>query len=194
MNNQALSDDITKRTALLDKLHQITFAAFLTVLCSESALELTTFTSEGISYQWIGYDDWNVYKLAPCHPEKWQEIISAITTNTLSSSHLTGTCFERLIDSTIGQDTAANYSSLLSGLLEIPTAPTDAFYCYYDSDEQTFIFATNQDDLKSILANTFVADTPQSDIATDDLEFWLDRYEDEGHKIPCYFFGHQQSN
>lgn len=188
MNNQTPKDDASNRNDLLDRLHQITFAAFLTVLSSEDALELTTLTSEGISYQWIGYDDWTVYKLALCHPQKWQEISSAIASNTLSLSHLAGTSFERLIKSTIGQNEATSYSSLLSGLLEIPTVPSETLYCYYYPDEQVFSFAKNLDDLKVILAKVYIAETPWSDMDTDDLEFWLDRYEDEGHEIPCYSF------
>ena len=49
-----------------------------------------------------------------------------------------------------------------------------------------FSFATNLDDLRASLTKAYITDTPWSDMDTNDLEFWLDRYEDEGHEVPCF--------
>ena len=49
-----------------------------------------------------------------------------------------------------------------------------------------FSFTTNLDDLRAILTKAYITDIPWSDIDTDDLEFWLDKYEDEGYDIPCF--------
>lgn len=66
------------RDELLSKLKGIKFAVFMTVLPTEMCLEIETMTAEGVGYQWIGYDDWQVFGLRNSRPEQLRIITKKI--------------------------------------------------------------------------------------------------------------------
>ena len=177
-----------KRYELLKEAGRIVFAAFLTALTSEYCFELITLNTKGTSYQWIGYDEWTVFKLEPCDKEKWAEIRSKIREEMLFYSDLEGTQFKDLVDSTIGDSSTVDYSSMFSSLLYLSDLCNSSLFCYYDSDEHSFSFTTNQNDLKTLLASVYPADTEWSELETTELEGWLERYQEEGQEIPCIYF------
>ena len=185
-----IKDQDHKREELLEELHGITFAAFLTDLVSEYCYELITLTSEGMTYQWIGYNDWNIYRLQSCSLEKWADIREKIRNGALTRSDIENTQFIKLMNCTIGSDETKELSKTFSRLLDMPSDLCDELYCYFDSDDRELCFAPNQEDLIKVLAEKYgsYADTEWSDMDTDDLENWAERYRDEGQDLPCVFF------
>ena len=182
-------DDSLKKAELLEKLQSITFGVILTDLVSEYCFELITMTSAGTSYQWIAYDDWNVYRLKLCTRESWLRIREKIKNKTLNILDLEGTEFKDLLNSTIREGEDINYTEKLSGLLELSQDHEDEIYCCFSPEEKTFRFASNQDDLKKILASEYCySDSLWNDMELGDLENWLERYEEEGQEIPCTYF------
>lgn len=192
MNHEKARED-NKRIELLRKLSNITFAAFLTILTSEGCLELLTFTSEGTKYQWIGYDDWNVFRLKLCCKEKISEIKFKIIAGSLSIADLVETEFIDLIEATVGRNAALSYSEAFSDLVKYSDEQLlDELYCYYDKCNTNFTFSVTQSDLKKVLAEAYLADTVWSDMGTDELESCLEKYHEEGLELPCVHFDNEE--
>ena len=181
-----------KRTGLLKQLHSITFGAILTNLVSECCFELIILTSEGIRYQWIGYDEWPIYVLEPFEEEKWARIREKIQEETLTIHDLDETPLKTLLDSNTVVKADKKCAELLSGILELPAQLDGEIYCFFDSEKCSFSFAPDQERIKLILANEYSeVDTIWSDLATEELLIWVKRYEEEAQTIPGTLLGNQ---
>jgi len=178
----------TTRNDLLRELHNITCAVFMTDLVSEYCFEITVLTSVGVLYRWIGYTEWTVYKLKLCTENQWTMIRMKTQNGTLTRTDLIGTQFDNLLNATIEHNDNLDYSVLLSGLLNVPQQGQNELYCYYDPYECSFTFAADQDELKKILSNIYVADSSWEDMDTEELAGWLKKYKEEGQGIPCTYF------
>ena len=177
----------TEREELLDQLGNIRFAVFMTALTSEMCLEVIILNAQGLSYSWIGYDEWNVYKLSFTNNNRQMDIKNMIQTNSLKSSDLQHTAFEPLISHILGEvEPDYNCSELLSGLLKQKDIFSNSIYCYYDCDNSQIEFFKDQTELSEYLACIYTtADKRWNDMETDELRYWKDRLESEGHNIPC---------
>ncbi len=180
----------TERAELLSKLEGISFAVFMTVLSEEMALEIETMSSEGTSYQWIGYDDWNVYKLNTCGADRWSEIMEKLESNELTAKDLDGTDLGRLV-SILTSDEYLNeeFSTLLAGLIDISSEVKDTFYCY--CEDGTAQFFSSIGELKAALQDAYPASSSWEDMSTDELRSWFKRYEDEGDSFPAIEFSEE---
>ncbi len=177
----------TEREALLDQLGNIRFAVFMTALTSEMCLEVIILNEQGLSYSWIGFDEWNVYKLSFSNYSRQMDIKNKIQTNSLKSSDLQHTAFEPLISQILGEvEPDYNCSELLSSLLKQKDNISNPIYCYYDCDNSRIEFFKDQTELSEYLARIYTAtDKRWNDMETDELRYWKDRLESEGYNIPC---------
>lgn len=176
------------REQLLNQLHKITFAAFLTDLISEYCYELIVYTAKGTDYSWISYDEWTAFEVQPIEEAKWDEIRKKIQNAELKKEDLEHTQLVQIINNTVG-DKTVNWSERLTGLLQLPSILQNAFYCYYDPIKQSFTFTETQDELKQVLAEAYAdVRTLWEDMDTGDLESCLYSYEEEGQEIPCIVF------
>ncbi len=189
MNNQNDTDK-TERAELLSKLKSITFAAFMTVLTEEMSLEIETMNSEGTSYQWLGYDEWNVYSLKTGDRKQWSEILKKLSNRQLKVKDLGETDLYMLV-TTIDEDVEedSDCSLLLEGLLCVSEEITESFYCYYDCrSEDRPRFFSSQKGLKAVLKDAFPASILWDEMETADLRRWWERYEAEGAYMPVISF------
>ena len=186
-----MSDRIKNHTReeLLSNLKDITFAVFMTVLPTEMCLELETMTAEGVGYQWIGYDDWQVFGLRKCSATQWRSIVEKISEKTLSADDIVDTDLGRLVDSIAPLlDEDPNCSAILSGLCSIEPSAGELFYGFFDGNAIRFF--TSQNDLREALQTTFaIVKTKWEDLDISFLEYWWDRYESEGNGLPLITFG-----
>ena len=179
----------TKREELIKKLKDVIFGAHITVLPSEMCLEIITMTSEGTSYRWISYDEWNVFELQPCDSLRWGLIKGKIENNELLSSDFVNTDFEKLINN-LEIDDSASFSTLFSDLLANEFCASDTLYCFYNDVEQTLHFFPNKKALAEALSYIFVdCDTAWEEMETETLEEWVAGYEDGLYDIPCLSLG-----
>lgn len=174
------------REELLSKLKSITFAAFMTALTTEMCIELVTMTPKGVCTRWIGYNDWNVFVLDSCFPEKWSEIRNKITSRYLLLEDLKGTQLYRLVHILKPEtDDGTDCSTFLSGLLDLPVHITESYYCFCDEDAGELTFFTDIENLKGALQSSMsYIDSAWDDMTTGELEMWWDRYEEEGENLP----------
>ncbi len=174
-----------KREELLEKLHEVTFAAFLTDLVTEECIEAITMTASGTNCRWMGYDEWKVYEIRPCGSGTWTEIREKIRDGVLTASDLKGTDLGRVLKDAADVDC----SRFFSGLLDLPGECPEVLYCYCASEEEPLSFFTDQEQLGRALAEVFSeVDTTWEEMETEDLQDWLDQYEEEGEEIPCLSF------
>ena len=179
--------EVDERAELLLKLEDITLAVFMTVLPSEMALEIETMTSEGTSYQWIGYDDWNVYCLYKCDTEQWEKILSLLESKTLLVKDLDDTDLGKFVSKIEPEaDIESNCSSLLAGLLKVASDIDSKFYCYCENDIPQFF--SSIENLKAGIKDNFPANTYWDDMDTDRLRDFLERYEEDGDSFPVITF------
>ena len=176
------------RQALLDRLHQVHFAAFLTALTAEMCIELQTINSEGISCSWIAYDDWNVYELRSCSQEKWDEIRNKINREDLTLSDLEGTDFEAVLRSVEDIRGEVDCSVLLNDLLREEFEKPIISYCIYDYSSNALNLFSTEEALKIFLGNYYPCDCSWEKLDTDELKYWLELYENEGQSVPCCRF------
>ena len=172
------------RDELLDKLHGITFCASLTALTSEECLEVEILTGDGVSYSWIGYDEWFVYELKKIEKNKWNFILGKLLSRTLSREDLQGTDLYRLLES---QDESVDLIEFFKTLKNFPEEVSEDFYCVCGEGEPP-VFYESQEIMAKDLKETY------SDIVNvwenmneDELEHWLQVYE-QCDGIPCCYF------
>ncbi len=178
-----------KREELLEKLHEVTFAAFLTDLVTEECIEAITMTARGTNCRWMGYDEWKVYEIRPCGSGTWTEIREKIRGGVLTASDLKGTDLGRVLKDAAEEAADVDCSRFFSGLLELPGECPGVLYCYCASEEEPLSFFTDQEQLAKALAEAFSeVDTTWEEMETEDLQDWLDQYEEEGKEIPCIGF------
>ncbi len=176
-----------ERSRLLEKLHSIIFAAYLTYLPAEYSLEVVTMTSRGTACYWIAEDDWKVYELQRIDPARWDLIVSSIKSSALVPDDIKGTDLEQLVNSLFPQET--NCSAIMKHLCELQKAPEGKWYCYCDPDEDELYFYNTHDDLAHKLADVYSrVDSTWEDYEDDSLESFLSRFNEEGKTIPCCFF------
>jgi len=177
------------REQLLEELHNIHFAAFLTFLPSEMCFELRTMNSAGHSYSWIGSDDWNVYLLRSCNKDEWVYMRQKIQDGDLSPSDVEGTDYGRLIKEIIDDSKDIDWSELLQELKDDVFSEPNDYYCYYNSEENVFHFYATEEDLGVALEKTIgFCESEWDELDTASLEEWLELYEKEGQNIPCNYF------
>ena len=176
------------RQALLDRLHQVHFAAFLTALTSEMCIELQTINSEGISCSWMTDDDWNVYELRSCSQEKWDEIRNKINKDELTRSDLEGTDFGAVLGSVENVRGEVDCSVLLKDLLREEFEKPIISYCCYDYSSNALNLFPTEEDLKIFLKNYYPCDCSWEELDTDELKYWFELYEKEGQNVPCFSF------
>lgn len=176
-----------ERSRLLDELHGIVFAAFLTYLPTEGCLEVVTMTSQGTACYWIAEDAWRVYELQKIDPTLWDLIVSSTKSGKLARDDIKGTDLEALVNSLFPQET--NCSAILKRLCELQYAPGGKWYCYCDPDDSELYFFTSHDDLAHKLAEVYSrVDNSWEDFDDETLKESLSRYNDEGKAIPCCYF------
>ena len=179
------------REELLTKLKSITFAVFMTILPSEMCLEIETMTAEGTGYEWIGYNDWNVFLLRKEQKDKWTEIIHKIQEKTLQKEDLNGTDLDALLRhlDNDGKSLAINdsLSTLLADLIRIEPEINEKYYCVYE--EGNLWFFTTIDDLKTLLKDEFgTANMKWEECDTEELRNWWERYAEDGDAMPVIRF------
>ncbi len=176
------------REELLAKLKGISFAVFMTWLPTEMCLEIATMTAEGVGYQWIGYDDWQVFELRKCNPDQWRTIIKKISDKTLNANDIANTDLESLVNGIMPQH--GNFpdpSTFLADLCYKKSSFGECFYGLFDGNVMRF-FST-QDDLKEALRMEYATvDSKWEDIDIANLEYWWGRYLDEGDNLHLLSF------
>ena len=179
---------IVSRDELLSRLKGITFAVFMTCLPTEMCLEIETMTAEGVGFQWIGYDDWQVFGLRKCDAAQWRSITKKISEKSLSEDDIASTDLGRLADSIAPLlDETPNWSVFLSDLCNLKPSDDGLFYGFFDGKEMRFF--TSQNDLREALRTTFaIVKTKWEDLDIPSLEYWWDRYENEGNGLPLITF------
>ena len=180
-----------ERSRLLEKLHSIVFAAFLTYLPTEYCLEVVTMTSRGTACYWIAEDDWRVYELHKIDPIRWDLIVASTKRGALIRDDIKGTDLEELVNSLFPQQT--NCSAIMKRLCELQNAPEGNWYCYCDPDEGELYFYYTHDDLAHKLAEVYSrVDSTWEAFEDESLEGFLSRYNEEGKAIPCCWFADEE--
>lgn len=177
------------REDLLSNLRKITFAAYMSVLPSEMCLEIETITPTGLGHQWIGYDDWNVFKLKKCEHDKWHNIIKNISERTLEKRDIEGTDLENAVDYVINaSNESASLSLLLAGLCKYRLPPLSSdFYALFDGE--TFCFFAQKEELRLSLQKKYHSvDTLWEEMDNSSLSYWWNRYNIDGDGLPVITF------
>ena len=176
-------DSAEERAELLSKLKSIPFAVFVTVMPEEMCLEIETISPEGTGYQWIGFDDWMVFRLNTGNKEKWSEILRKIENNSLARQDLEGTDLGNLVKYLKDNiDAKTSCSLLLASLLKVSATIQDVFYCIYGINGPQFY--SDRDGLKKALSELYPAGVKWEDVDTNELRRLWEQYEKEGGGIP----------
>lgn len=176
------------RNELLSKLKGISFAVFMTWLPTEMCLEITTLTAEGVGYRWIGYDDWQVFKLRKCNTDQWRTIIKKISDKTLSANDIANTDLENLVNGIRPlHDDFPDLSTFFTGLCNQESPFDECFYGLFSGNVMSF-FST-QEDLREALQIEYAAvDSKWEELDVANLEYWWCRYLDEGDNLHLISF------
>ena len=131
-----MSEEIAKERSkedLLKVLHSISYWAYLTDLTSEMCYEVVQYTSDGISYSWIAYNEWPFFKVRRTDNQKWVLIRSKLCEKSLSMDDIKGTDLERIIAFADIDIEKINYSELFEKLINLPEKINGAIYCFLDT-------------------------------------------------------------
>lgn len=187
-----INDNQLLRSELLNKLHGISFCAFLTVLTSEMCLEVVVMTSKGTCYSWVGYGDWRVYRISKAESAKLEAVGKKISAGHLKHDDLDGTCLKGLA-SDADEDDADEDTDLLYLFSDFATkeiSPGEECFCYYDESDNKYYFFSSETQISAALNNAYSeVDTKWEEMDTNDLNQWWDRFEAEGGTIPFCYFG-----
>lgn len=180
----------SEREILLKQLQSISFTAFLTALTTEMCLEVNILNSNGLSYSWIGYEDWPLFKLIITDTDKLSKISNKINNETLYMSDINITVLRNFVNQIVGEQLPDyDYSQLLLDLVHIPVLTDHTLFAYYGSDCAKVRFFADQDEFRRFLNDKYcTADTMWDQMVTDELEYWWSRVKDEGEDIPCTIF------
>ena len=175
-----------KRAILLEKLHNITFCASITALTSEECLEVEIITGDGVSYSWIGYDDWFIYELNGMDEDKWNMMLLKLLDGTLAKDDFEGTDFARLYEKQ-EENNAYDCCAFFEALKTFPNKLPKKIYCTYDVGEKP-VFYINEETMARELKQTYSNIVNKwEDKSNQELEYWHDVYEGCSG-IPCYSF------
>lgn len=172
---------------LLKVLHSISYWAHLTNLTSEMCYEVMEYTAEGTNYSWIAYNEWNFFKLRPINQEKWLSIKSKLSDNALCSTDIEGTDLERVVDY-IEDEYNSNvnkFPTLLAELSSLPEVINGPIYCFCDT---MCHFALSEEEIKRIAGDLIGVNTKWEELTLNQLEEYVELYEDEGPAIPLVNF------
>ena len=180
----------SKREILLKKLHSIQFWAYLVYLPSEMCIELTVFTSSGLSQEWIGEDDWNVYRLRPLKQTTWELIYRKQKDKALLYEDLRDTDFEKVIQSCYGEinNYDANCSLKLDGIKTLTESLCGDVFCYKDFNDKLVFFRTEAEICNALSKIYNESSVEWDSLDTEELLYWISVYESEGPNIPCFSF------
>lgn len=154
------------RAQLLEKLHGISFSAFLTVLPSEGCLEAVIMTSKGICHRWLGYEDWKVYYISPQVAAGFSETRKQFA----DDDEKCGRLLREYSDFAVQR-----------------SAPGDECFCFYDEQREGFRFFASWEEISEALGRYYSpADTSWEDMDLEALTQWWERYEQDGGDICCF--------
>lgn len=184
-------DNLT-REQLLEKLHSISFYAYLTALTSEECLEVEIMTSKGTIYSWIGFRDWNVFRIS-CNAGKFEKIKEKVLSQSLTYEDIHETPLRgALEEDDTEHEPLENLSSMFASLQQVEIFDGNPFYGFRD-DDGNLVFFSSEDELSKALDSYYSnVDTEWEDFDNDELKYWLDRYESEGNKIMYCFLEEEE--
>ena len=174
------------REELIDKLQSISFHVKITALTSEYCLEIAVMTGNGAYTSWVGYHEWNVYKLHGVDAKKWTKIKANLGNNSLKLEDIKETDFELLYKS---QESAANINMpctvFFNGLSEMPNICPEEVFCI--CERKPVFFAEERALLETLKERYAESIQPWSEMDTNELQYWLEKYENAESFPFCTF-------
>jgi len=174
------------REEMIVKLQSISFHVEITALTSEYCLEIAIMTGDGAYTSWVGFDEWNVYKLHGVDEKKWGKIKANLENNSLGLEDIKETDFELLYKS---QESAGNNNMpctvFFSGLGEMPSVCPEEVFCIYE--RKPAFYADEIALLESLRKRYDDCIQPWSEMDADELQYWLEKYENADGFPFCTF-------
>jgi len=159
----------------------------LTALTSEYCIEVSVITSKGISYSWVGFDDFSfdAYCIKGLSKNKIALIKDHITKRAFYLSDLNRTQLKKVV---FQKDSSTELSDVFINFGELPNENIETIYCYKDVDEGKIYVYDSQEKISNILNEKYPVDTLWEDMSDQQIETYLEEFSEGDCEIPFSTF------